>query len=199
MNQTNDKQKPDILIPNKKWIYLDSHPVLRKISSDVSLPLNDELQLLVKKMTTYIDACYYDEYKQYHIRPGIAVAAPQMGVNVNIIYIHFDETNADGTVTEHKYLLANPKILQQSVIESYLEHGEGCLSVKIHYEGYVYRAKKILVEAIDLFTNEVVQINMDNFLSICCQHEIDHLHGILFYDHINKENPFILKPNAVKI
>lgn len=185
--------------PKKQWIFLDTHPILRKKSIDVSFPLNEDLQYLIKKMTTYIDACYNDQHKQFDIKPGIAVAAPQMGVNVNIIYIHFDEYLPDQTWIEHCYLLANPKIIGQSMVESYLSQGEGCLSVELAYEGYVYRAKKILVEAYDLKTEKLVQISMDNLLSICCQHEIDHLNGILFYDHINKKDPFFIKPNAIKI
>lgn len=171
------------LEPSKEWIYLDSDPMLRQKCEEVTT-LDDNDILTISKMVTYIDACYEEKDRKYKIKAGIAVAAPQMGLLKKIIYIHFKEGDV-----EHRYLLANPKIVSQSMIFSYLSSGEGCLSVKQDIKGYVPRNYKIIVEGIDLLTGEKVSFSAVELLSICLQHEIDHLDGILYQDHIDKKSP----------
>jgi peptide deformylase len=136
-------------------------------------------------MISYIDASYNGDAEKLGIRPGVAIAANQMGLNKQIIYVH-----ADSEGVEHKLLLANPKIISYSQGYSYLPGGEGCLSVLKEHRGIVKRRAKIIVEAKDLLNdNKSVKIIAEGLLSIILQHEIDHLSGILFYDRINKENP----------
>lgn len=176
----------------------------------MELPLNADHAVLVAKMQAYVDATYRGDAKKLKLKKGIAVAAPQMGVSVRIVYIHFNENTAQPSAdanrpvpprfVEHKYLLANPKILSESVDYVYLANGEGCLSIEKKYPGYVFRKRKVVVEAVDLLDNNTTkQIVMHNFLSLCFQHELDHLNGILYYDRISRTNPFELKPNATKI
>jgi peptide deformylase len=88
-------------------------------------------------------------------------------------------------------LIANPKIVGESIVNSYLKSGEGCLSVEQDHPGVVKRKSKIIVKALNLLdNNREVVIEAEGILSICLQHEIDHLYGILYYDHIKKDDPF---------
>jgi peptide deformylase len=134
-------------------------------------------------MISYVDASFNDEDDKYKIRPGIAIAAPQVGLNQRIIYINFEDE--DG---HHNYLLANPVISKASSLMSFLKNGEGCLSVDDEKSGIVPRHFQIEVTAFDLFEEKEVVIECKNLLSICMQHEIDHLDGKLFYDRINPFN-----------
>lgn len=67
--------------------------------------------------------------------------------------------------------------------------GEGCLSIEEEIKGYVPRFSKIKVVGYDE-NDKKITLTLTGLESICFQHEIDHLNGILFYDHINKEDPF---------
>jgi len=133
-------------------------------------------------MVQFIDDSFYGVNDK--IKAGIAIAAPQIGFMKKVIYVHFEYLDK-----EYKYLLANPKVVSESRVVSYLKGGEGCLSVDDKHEGLVPRKLKIVVKGYDLLDNKEVQINADGILSICLQHEIDHLSGIMFYDHINKQDP----------
>ena len=108
-----------------------------------------------------------------------------------------DENGNPTKVVDHR--LINPRIISESVKESYLGAGEGCLSVKENHEGYVYRKFKIIVKAFDAVTRKEKIITARGYEAIVLQHELDHLNGVLYYDHINKENPFIRKEDAIRI
>lgn len=98
----------------------------------------------------------------------------------------------------YSYGLFNPKIVSHSVEQSYLTSGEGCLSVDREVLGYVPRYARIRVKGVDLEGNEV-DLRLKGLVAIVFQHEIDHLNGIMFYDRINKENPFKEPENATPI
>ena len=72
--------------------------------------------------------------------------------------------------------------------KAYISTGEGCLSVKEDYPGRVYRSYRITVEAYDVLKKAMVKIIAKGYEAIVLQHEIDHLNGVLFYDHINPDN-----------
>lgn len=183
----NLKVKPNnTLTPQQSWIYLDGDPLLRQKSTEVE-ELTDLDLKIINQMVSYIDASYLDLGDKLHIRPGVAIAAPQMGLLKKIIYIHFVEGDV-----EHKYLLANPRIVSKSQVCSYLSSGEGCLSVPVDQKGYIPRNYKVIVEATDLLTGNPISISAVELLSICLQHEIDHLDGILYTDHINHDAPMHL-------
>lgn len=82
-----------------------------------------------------------------------------------------------------------PKIISHSVERTYLQSGEGCLSVDREVPGYVPRYTRITVKATSI-NGEEVKLRLKGLPAIVFQHEIDHLNGVMFYDHINKENPF---------
>ena len=180
--------------PKQSWILSDSNKVLRSICSNLELPLKEPDLSYVNKMKDYIDACYNNDEEKYCIRPGIAIAGPQVGLAKRVIYVNFDFGNE-----HYQYLLANPRIVSRSLGIVYLSNGEGCLSVEQEHEGIVPRNKKIVVEAYDLLNNKPITINADGVLSICLQHEIDHLDGVLYYDHINKNDKYHVEQNWIKI
>ena len=72
----------------------------------------------------------------------------------------------------------------------YLDSGEGCLSVKDEHPGHVFRHARIKVRGYDLIQDKNVVISAEGYFAIALQHEIDHLSGILFYDRIDKNNPW---------
>ena len=86
--------------------------------------------------------------------------------------------------------LVNPKIISESVQNAYLDNGEGCLSVKGEHPGHVFRHARIKVRGYDLIQDKNVTISAEGYFAICLQHEIDHLSGTLFYDHIDANNPW---------
>lgn len=169
-------------------IVKDTNPSLRKKCIDVSLPLNDEDKSLIFDMLEYLKLSQDETYRKSHpnVREGVGLAAPQIGVNKKMIVVYYQID--EGEYVEH--LLINPKIISQSMKLTYLSNGEGCLSVENKHDGYVYRHHKIVVKAFDAKKNMEVNITAKGFEAIVLQHEIDHLDGKLFYDRINKFDPF---------
>lgn len=112
---------------------------------------------------------------------GIGLAANQVGVDKRLIVINL---NGDEDRKEQDAIyLANPKIEKKS--DEMITYSEGCLSIPGFYED-VLRHEKITVSYID-YNNVRQKINATGLLSICLQHEIDHLNGIVFIDHIRED------------
>jgi len=168
-------------------------------SKEVILPLPEEDKKLLEEMIQYLRDSQDPKYQQSHpkVREGIGLAAPQVGINKRMLVISYPTGEEDGSRVEH--MLVNPEIISSSIRECYLTGGEGCLSVDDPHPGYVYRSYRITVKALEASTNSVVNIKASGYDAIVLQHEIDHLDGILFYDHINKKAPEEIKPGAVAI
>jgi peptide deformylase len=98
----------------------------------------------------------------------------------------------------YSYALFNPKLVSHSVEKAYLTSGEGCLSVNRPVSGYVPRYARITVAGTDL-EGKSVQLRLKGIAAICFQHEIDHLNGIMFYDHINPEDPYAIPENSIAV
>ncbi len=184
-----DLSKEILEEPTMDWIITDEDPRLKTICEPLKEITSDDLKI-IKRMVSYIDACYEDRYHKYKIRPGIAVAGPQMGLFKRLIYVHLDSNGK-----EHRLLLANPEIISKSQVCSYIPGGEGCLSVPKDVKGNIPRNYKVIVKGTDLFTGEELEISAVELLSVCLQHEIDHLDGILYTDRINKDKPNYVNPN----
>lgn len=185
--------KSDYIITMKD-IVREGHPILTEKTKEVSIPLSNEDKESLLSMMKYIkNSQDPDLSKKYQLRPGVGLSANQVGLNKRMFVAYF--TDLDEKV--HEYYMVNPKIISHSVSITYLPEGEGCLSVDRPVEGYVPRYEKIKVKAFDLNGQEVI-VRLKGYASIVIQHEIDHLNGIMFYDHINKENPFKL-PDHVSI
>ncbi len=109
--------------------------------------------------------------------PGVGLAAPQVGVLKRIIVV--DPAREDAPPAP--MLMANPEIIWAS--EETKPHEEGCLSLPEEYEEVV-RPDKIKVRYVDEH-NEIRTIEADGLLSVIIQHEMDHLNGTLFVDHVS--------------
>jgi len=164
---------------------------LRKISKDVIFPLTKEDKELIDKMIKYLHDSQIDELSEkYGLRPGMGLSAIQLGVDKRFFVVVHELTGPDDLEKEFKnYVLINPKIISNSVEKVYVTDGEGCLSVNRPVEGIVPRYARVTVEAYDM-DGKKIQIRAREELSICFQHEIDHLNGILFTDHIDPKNPY---------
>jgi peptide deformylase len=168
-------------------IVKDDHPSLREKSKEVEMPLSKKDKQLLLDMIEYLKLSQNQEYaKKHNLREGVGLAAPQININKRMLVIYFHDLDGN----EIQYALVNPIIIANSVRKAYLEGGEGCLSVDEEHKGYVYRDYKITIKAFDAIKEENVQFSVRGYNAIVLQHEIDHLNGILFYDRIDKNNPF---------
>lgn len=176
-------------------IIRDGHPTLRKVAEEVLLPPSDEDKLILMSLLEYVKNSQDPEIaEKYGLRPGIGLAAPQINVSKRMIAVHL--TDAKGNL--YSYALFNPKIISHSVENSYLVAGEGCLSVDRACPGYVPRHARVTVKGTDI-NGEEVKLRLKGIPAICFQHEIDHLNGIMFYDHIDKQDPFKPIEGAIAI
>lgn len=178
-------------------IVKDNKKSIRERSQDIVFPLSNEIKELGLNMLNYLKLSQDEEYLELHkdVRSGVGLAAPQIGQNIKLIAIYCSDENGK----QHEYILINPIIISESTKQCFLFGGEGCLSVDDKHPGLIYRSYKIKVKCFDLLKNENKEYTFTGYLAIVAQHEIDHLKGILFYDHINKENPFEIKKDAIEI
>ncbi len=174
-------------------IFDDKSKILREYCDEVPLPLSKKDEEVLLSMLHYLEKSQDDKYaEKHHIRSGVGLAAPQIGLKKRMYAIYYKK-NEDEVI---QYALVNPKILSNSTKMCAMKNGEGCLSVKEDKEGYVYRYYKIVLKAFDVLKNKEVQITAYGYDAIVLQHELDHLNGILYYDRINKQNPFEIRPNS---
>ncbi|RYG74026.1 peptide deformylase [Lentibacillus lipolyticus] len=176
-------------------IVREGHPALREKTQEVPVPLSKEDKQILGDMLTFIKNSQDEELAdKYNLRAGVGLAAPQLGIKKRMCAVHFEDFKGK----LYSYGLVNPKIVSHSVEKAYLPSGEGCLSVDRNVEGYVPRYARITVKASDMEGNEL-KLRLRDFAAIVVQHEIDHLDGVMFYDHINQENPFAIPDNAKAI
>jgi peptide deformylase len=176
-------------------IVRDGHPSLRKVAEEVPLPASDEDKATLERMLEYVKNSQNPEVaEKYGLRPGIGLAAPQIDVEKRMIAVHVHDEKGN----LYSYGLFNPRIISHSVERAYLTAGEGCLSVDEPYPGYVPRYARITVKGVS-FDGEEVKLRLKGLPAIVFQHEIDHLNGVMFYDHINKEDPFAEIDNAIPV
>lgn len=185
------------MLINDDTIIKDDNPAIREKSSDVSLPISDEDRQLLLTMLKYVDDSTNEEIaEKENLRPAVGISAIQVGVpkKMTAIILKDDEENVIC-----KYALVNPKIISNSIEKAYLATGEGCLSVDEYHDGYIYRSARVKVKGFDILQNKEIVIKAEGYLAIILQHELDHFKGILFYDHIDKNNPKRIDPDAIVI
>lgn len=176
-------------------IIRDGHPTLRKIAEEVQLPPSEEDKQVLLNLLEYVKNSQDEEIAaKYELRGGIGLAAPQINVSKRMIAVHVHDEKGK----LFSYGLINPKIASHSVEQSYLASGEGCLSVDEPFPGYVPRYARVTVKGYDVDGNEV-KLRLKGLPAIVFQHEIDHLNGIMFYDHIDKQDPYKPIPDAIAI
>ena len=179
-------------------IIREGNPTLRAVAEDVTFPLSDQEIILGEKMLQFSHHSQDPVMaEKLGLRGGVGLAAPQLDISKRIIAVLVPNLeDADGNPPKEAYSLQevmyNPKVVAHSVQDAALGDGEGCLSVDRNVPGYVVRHARVTVE---YFTKdgEKKRIKLKGYNSIVVQHEIDHTNGIMFYDHINPNNPFEIK------
>jgi peptide deformylase len=142
-------------------IVTEEDPVLRKKAKEID-KITKRLRELAKDM---LDTMYQAK--------GVGLAAPQVGVSERLIVID---------VGEGPIVLINPSIVESS---GEIRDIEGCLSIPGRNE-YITRAEKAIVTGMNL-DGKKLRLESSELLARAFQHEIDHLNGILFIDHLPKE------------
>ena len=159
---------------------------IRLISKEVSFPLDDKTKKVIKDSLEMLRLSQIDEEaEKYDLRPGMGLSLIQLGIAKRIFVICYE-------VDEGKfedYIVINPKILTESEEMIYVEEGEGCLSINRPIDGIVPRHARIKVEYYDENGNKINKRFREE-LAVVFQHELDHLNGKLFYDRIDKKNPY---------
>lgn len=151
-------------------VYLYGHPVLRKISEPVPADYPD-----LKKLVA-------DMFETMYASDGVGLAAPQVGLNINMVVIDADPV-AD-TFPEckgRKLVIINPEL--EILDGEKVQRGEGCLSLPGISED-VKRVEHIRLKWQDEDFNEHTE-EISGFLARIVQHELDHLSGTLYIDHIS--------------
>lgn len=169
--------------------------VLRQKCNDVELPLSKQDEELLISMLEYVRNTHDEEYcNKNNCRPSVGIAAPQIGIAKKMIAISVEDDEK-----LYEFALVNPKIISNSTKKAYLENGESCLSVVPDVQGLVPRFASIKVRAYNLLSKQIEDIRVDGYISIVMQHELDHLNGVLYFDKIDKKNPFKEIENAIVI
>ena len=148
---------------------------LRTVAKEVDA-VNGDIKQLVKDM-----------FETMYAAPGIGLAATQVNFHQRIIVIDVSDD------CDQPLCLINPEIIEKS---GEIEYEEGCLSVPNYYEN-VKRANEIKVRALNE-KGVSFEIEANEMLAVCIQHEMDHLMGILFVDHLSKLKQKRLKKKAEK-
>ena len=131
----------------------------------------------IKEITPEIRVLAHDMAEAMYAKRGVGLAAPQVGELCRLIVV---DTSPPEERNELK-ILVNPAIIHR---EGVVEEEEGCLSV-VSFQAKVKRAAKVVVKAQDIDGN-ALELQGEGLLAICLQHEIDHLDGILFLDHLSR-------------
>ena len=140
-------------------------PVLRQIAKPV-----DEITDGVRQLLDDMTATMYNA-------PGIGLAAPQINVSQRLVVIDCGKDDLP-----ELYKMVNPEIIALSEEHSVLE--EGCLSIP-DQTAEVKRPTEVSIRYLDE-TGATQTLTADGLLAACIQHEIDHLNGVLFIDHISR-------------
>lgn len=163
-------------------IYVVPQPVLKK-SAAVVESITPEIRQLVDDM---VDTMYAAR--------GIGLAAPQVGVSQRVVVMDVDQRRPDGSDHDEDgddddtplekgkvQVFINPEVVWES--DELNTYEEGCLSIPGQYAP-VERPKMVRVKYMDL-DGKAQEIEADGLLATCLQHEIDHINGILFTDHLS--------------
>lgn len=143
-------------------------------------PRLKEVAQPVEKVDDEIRQLMDDMLETMYSAKGVGLAATQLGIAKRVIVV--DIAHPDHNEEPTPYKLANPEVIWAS--EELIDWTEGCLSVPEFYED-VTRPKKCKVKALNEKGEEVI-IEAEDLLAVCLQHEIDHLNGKLFVDHISR-------------
>ena len=147
-------------------IIKEPNPILRKKADNV-LNVDDDIRKLMDNM---LETMYQ--------APGIGLAAPQVGILKKVIVIDLSKDDEP----KKPFFIVNPKIIWKS--EELSSREEGCLSIPGHF-AEVVRPKKCKLQYLDYYGKKQ-EVEADDLLSTCIQHEVDHCDGVLFIDYLSK-------------
>ena len=166
-------------------IYTYPAPVLKKISTEIT-QIDEDIKNLCSDMI-----------KTMYLSRGIGLAAPQVGKSIRLfvsdIEFEIDEENEDLIKNPAPRVFINPKITKK---EGQTTYEEGCLSFPGVYEK-VTRYETITLEYQNI-NGEHHTIDADGLESICLQHELDHLNGIVFIEKLSTLKQQFLKRKFLK-
>ena len=158
------------------------NPLLKQVSAPVEGGVTDELRALMDDMLETMYAA-----------PGIGLAAVQIGDTRRVIVMDLGDRDvepevqdaegaeADAARRNPRYFV-NPEILWTS--DETLPYEEGCLSIPDYYDA-VERPARARIRYLN-YTGETVEEEADGLYAVCIQHEMDHLQGIVFIDHLSR-------------
>lgn len=173
-------------------IFTHPAPILKKVAKTVT-DFNQELHILIKNML----------FTMYNA-PGIGLAAPQVGASIRmfVLDIWFERekiTLANG-LEEYRLSDFSPMVFINPLFKNTsgeVIHEEGCLSIPGIFED-VKRAEKVTIEFQDMF-GEYHELEADDLLSVCLQHENDHLDGIIFIERLSFLKKQLLEKKFLKL
>jgi peptide deformylase len=158
-------------------IFTYPDPVLREKAKPID-NIDGDTQLLIDNMS-----------KTMYSAPGIGLAAVQIGKPLSLIVYDIGPRDKGRNLS----VLINPEIV---LSEGKIKYEEACLSV-VDFSAEVTRSEKIKVKGVDRHGNPV-DIEAEGLQAICLQHEIDHLKGMLFIDHISSLKRSLYKKRLKK-
>ncbi len=153
-------------------------PQLKKVSVPVDV-FNGELEKLAKNM---IETMYG--------APGIGLAAPQVGINIRLATIDLSV----GEDANQLITICNPEVVS---IQGDQRSEEGCLSIP-DFTDVVRRPRTMTVRGQDIHGNRIT-FEADGLLARCFSHEIDHLNGVLFIDHLSALKKSLIRNKIKKL
>ena len=157
-------------------------------------PLLRETSLPVERFDKALATLIADMFETMYEAPGIGLAAIQVGVARRVLVIDLMEpVEEEGEPVKNPRVFVNPQILTQS--ETLVAYNEGCLSIPEQY-AEVMRPDRLRARWQDA-EGKPHEGEIDGLLAVCLQHEIDHLNGVLFIDHLSRlKRELVLKKLA---
>jgi peptide deformylase len=153
-------------------------PELKRVSVPVDV-FNSELEKIAKNM---VETMYG--------APGIGLAAPQVGLNIRLATVDLSVGEDKGRLIA----ICNPEVIS---IEGEQKSEEGCLSIP-EFTDTILRPKRMVVRGQDLHGDEI-RIEAEGLLARCFSHEIDHLNGVLFIDHLSSVKKNLVRNKIKKL
>lgn len=141
----------------------------------------------VEKVDENIRSLAQDMAETMYEAPGIGLAATQVDVHKQVIVIDISETR------DQLLVLVNPELVESDGMQT---GEEGCLSVPGIYDK-VERAERVIVRYLDL-DGQAQTIESDGLLAVCLQHEMDHLQGKVFVEHLSSLKQLRIKAKLAK-
>jgi peptide deformylase len=153
-------------------------------------PILRQKALKIHRFDPSLPKLVQDMFETMHANDGAGLAAPQIGRSIRLFVIELNDPHTD---KHHKVAMANPEIIKAEGEQIGMD---GCLSIPGYYGVNVRRAEHVVVKGQDM-RGKPMRINAEGYFAWALQHEIDHLNGILFIDHLDQaEDLRQIQPDA---